>query len=285
MGDFRAEIEPGQFVLLKAVSQAANALGIRYLLTGAGGRILLLESWYGLPRGRATEDLDFGVMVRSWEEYRVLRDHLCGTLGFREDEREAQRLLYGDSAKVDLVPFGPLASPRNQVHWPSGDGMVMNVLGFQEACDSAVAFTINGALQLPVATATAMLILKFIAWEDRRERCPGKDAQDIAYILYYGAKILGEDAFYEEHQDATEAVDWDLDLASARVFGIQMGALAQSQTKKYLLRILDREVAGGTEARLVRDVAAAEPLKVRGAAHVLALIHQLKAGIIADAQP
>ena len=53
-------------MLLSAVSSAASALQIRWLVVGATGRVLLLEEVYGLPRGRATEDVDFGVMVESW---------------------------------------------------------------------------------------------------------------------------------------------------------------------------------------------------------------------------
>lgn len=73
------EVDKGQFTLLEAVAQAASALEIPWLLTGAGGRVLLLEKLLRLPPGRATEDFDFGVMARSWDQYQALKDRIVGT--------------------------------------------------------------------------------------------------------------------------------------------------------------------------------------------------------------
>jgi predicted nucleotidyltransferase len=285
LSELRVDLEPEKFVLLEAVAKAADALGIRWLLTGAGGRILLLERLRGLPPGKATEDLDFGVMVRSWEEYRDLRNQICRDLRFREDPKAAQRLLFGDSAMLDLVPFGPIGVPDDAVRWPSDEGVVMNVLGFQEASDTALPITVNGRLAVPIATPQAMLLLKFIAWEDRHARLPGKDASDIAYILYHGETIIGLDALYEEYPEPTEAVDSDLDLASAIVFGLQMGALAQSRTKSHLLAILNRELVGGEDSLLVREVAAGVPGWRWDTRKALVLIQQVRIGFMGEVTP
>lgn len=283
MVDLRADIEPEKFILLEAVANAAATMGLPWLLAGAGGRILLLEGLRGLPPGRATEDLDFGVMVRSWEEYQALRDHICRDGNFREDPKQAQRLLYRDSSMLDLIPFGPIGVPDDAVKWPSGKGVVMNVLGFQEACDTALSIVVNGRLSVPVATPQAMLLLKFIAWEDRHARLPGKDVSDIAYLLYHGERIIGEDAFYEEYSDAMESVGWDIDLASARVFGLQMGALAQARTKNHLLAILDRELLDGEDSLLVRELAAKIPACRKEPAKALPLVQQVRAGLTGEA--
>ncbi len=59
MPDYRVRVEDRTFVLLSTVASAASELQIRWLITGATGRVLLLEMVYKLPRGRATEDVDF----------------------------------------------------------------------------------------------------------------------------------------------------------------------------------------------------------------------------------
>ncbi len=51
--------------LIGAVAKAAETLRIKWMVTGAAGRVLLLEKVYGLPQGRATRDVDLGVMVAS----------------------------------------------------------------------------------------------------------------------------------------------------------------------------------------------------------------------------
>jgi predicted nucleotidyltransferase len=278
-------VEPEKILLLNAVASAAGDLNIPWLLTGAGGRILLLEKLHGLPPGRATEDLDFGVMVRSWNEYNALKRHICESGQFHEDTKQSQRLWYKDAAKLDLVPFGAIASPDESVQWPKEDGAVMNVLGFQEACDTAISIRVNSRLKVPVATAQAMLLLKLIAWEDRHARLPGKDASDIAYLLYNGEKIIGADAFYEEYSQATEAVGWDLELAAARIFGLQMATITLGRTKEYLLVLLERELARGEESMLVGEVAASLPTRTGDSEQALAFLRQVQAGLVGKAAP
>ena len=72
-------------MLLNGVAGAASELQIRWLITGAMGRILLLEKVYTLPRGRATEDVDFGVMVKSWDQYQALIQRICEGGRFYQD--------------------------------------------------------------------------------------------------------------------------------------------------------------------------------------------------------
>lgn len=285
MTNLSVDVEPEKILLLNAVASAAGALNIPWLLTGAGGRILLLEKLHGLPPGGATEDLDFGVMVRSWNEYKALKKHICESGQFHEDTKQSQRLWYKDAAKLDLVPFGAIASPDESVQWPKEDGVVMNVLGFQEACDTATSIVVNKRLNVPVATAQAMLLLKLIAWEDRHATLPGKDASDIAYLLYHGEKIIGQASLYDEYLEATEAVESDLDLAAARVFGLQMSTVAQARTREHLLVTLERELAQGEESILVREVASNLPTGKRDLEKTLALLRQVLAGLVGEAAP
>jgi predicted nucleotidyltransferase len=51
---------------------------------------------------------------------------------------------------LDLVPFGQIEQPEGSIVWPPGGDTVMNVLGFQEAVDSAVQVEVDNGLAFPL---------------------------------------------------------------------------------------------------------------------------------------
>jgi hypothetical protein len=78
--------------VLRDVAEAAVALGIPFFVVGAFARDLILELHYGLPVQRATNDIDFGLRVNSWEEFTQLKTALIETQTYRADLRQPQRL-------------------------------------------------------------------------------------------------------------------------------------------------------------------------------------------------
>ncbi len=114
MADPRVHIESSTFVLLNAVASAASELQIRWVITGAMGRVLLLEEVYELPPGRATRDVDFGVMVESWDHYQALIRRICEDGRFHQDGKQTQRL-NSDYGSIDLVPFGGIEADGNVI--------------------------------------------------------------------------------------------------------------------------------------------------------------------------
>lgn len=54
--------------------------GIRYVLTGGMAREILLHFGHDCPPGRATTDLDFGVILPDWDAYERLRAVLTATI-------------------------------------------------------------------------------------------------------------------------------------------------------------------------------------------------------------
>lgn len=278
MAEDKIEVDPDRFVLLEAVAKAAEELGISWLLAGAGGRILLLENACGLPTGRATMDLDFGVMVNLWKEYMELKDLICKDKGFKADKSQAQRLRYGQNGVIDLVPFGPIAKPNDKVLWPPEEDVEFNVLGFEEASNTAITLLVNETLEVPVATPQALLLLKFIAWEDRHNEHPGKDAEDIAYILSNGVEIVGEDALFEEYEEALEATGYDLELASARVLGGWMAETCKDRTLKHVLKFIDAQLNQGEDSSLVWEIGKHLYLSQDSEGNALELLQNLRAG-------
>ncbi|SCZ68372.1 hypothetical protein [Thiohalomonas denitrificans] len=88
MAEHTATVDEMIFALLAAVSNAAEPAGIPWMVTGASGRVLLLESVYGLPEGRATEDVDFVVMVQDWGQYGDLVGGICRDSEFCRDPKQ-----------------------------------------------------------------------------------------------------------------------------------------------------------------------------------------------------
>jgi predicted nucleotidyltransferase len=87
-----ARVDEATYLLYATVAEAAKVHGMQWMVTGAGSRILLLENVYGLPRGKATEDVDFAVMVESWEHYQTIVARICEDERFTRDPRQRQRI-------------------------------------------------------------------------------------------------------------------------------------------------------------------------------------------------
>ena len=253
MPDLRVQIENRTFELFNAVARAAASLQIRWLITGAMGRVLLLEEVYKLPPGRATQDVDVGVMVESWDHFRALIAVICQDGRFYQDPRQTQRL-NSEYGSLDLVPFGGVASDAEVLQWPPDGDFVMSVAGFREACEDSVSVVVNDTLVVQVASPVGLLLLKLLAWEERHIIQPGKDAADIACVLRYGSTLVGEESLYEEYFDLATATGFDLDLAAAGVLGRKLRRLASPSSGEHVQQMLERELTEGIDSRLVREI-------------------------------
>lgn len=134
----KAFVDATTKVLLDAVTKAAGELHIKWMVTGAAGRVMLLEGIYDLPHGRATQDLDLGVMVASWGEYQALVGRIREDKRFVLDPKQQQRLLYSENGLLDLVPFGDVETSDRVIYWPPNDDFRMSVMGFREAYGDAI---------------------------------------------------------------------------------------------------------------------------------------------------
>lgn len=62
-------VDPLTGRVLRRVDHAAVVCGSRYFVAGAMARDLVLVNAFGLPPGRATRDIDFGIAAESWEQF------------------------------------------------------------------------------------------------------------------------------------------------------------------------------------------------------------------------
>lgn len=86
--------------------RAAESQRLSLFIVGAQARDLLLQYVYDLPVHRATNDIDFGIVVESWDEFTKLRDSLIATNKFQPHRIMKHRLVHENGLFIDLVPSG-----------------------------------------------------------------------------------------------------------------------------------------------------------------------------------
>jgi predicted nucleotidyltransferase len=131
-------------------------------------------------------------------------------------------------------------------------------MGFREAYSEAVEVDADGIIA-PVVSPVGLMLLKLVAWANRRYAQPRKDAADMAYLLRHFSAILTEKVLFDEYSDAVEAADYDIDIAACRGLGQKMANMAAEDTQAFVMNTLDREVKEETDSALVREIAECLP--------------------------
>lgn len=118
--DLSSKVPDGQVDIIRRVVRTAALLGLfRLFIVGAQARDLIFQYVYDLPVHRATNDIDFGIVVEAWEEFGWLREPLITDEGFHPHPHQQQRLLHEAGAIIDLVPFGNLEQSNGLIVWPA----------------------------------------------------------------------------------------------------------------------------------------------------------------------
>ncbi len=273
-------LEPVMLDVLRQVDRAARELSVDYFVVGAMAQDILLTGVFGLSAGRATRDMDFAVTVEGWPQFEAIKARLSETGAFNFDKRVAQRLYYrtiseGRGYPLDIIPFGGVELPGSEIAWPPDGAVVMSVAGYGEAFASAVPVEVEPRFVVRVASLAGLAILKLVAWADRGIADP-RDAIDLATLLRQYGSAGNEDRLYGTAIGVLEAVNYDLDLAGARLLGMDAGRITAPTTRGRILALLDDPVRLD---RLVLDVARG----LRGVRDAVAaaseLTAQFKAGI------
>ena len=238
-------VPPLTIALLAAVKEACEKLGARFVLAGATARDVQFEHRYGMRALSATKDVDVAVCAVSWAFHQQLIDALLATGQFTDDKKARQKLHFqrdGDahSTQLDLVPFGPLEEPTGSITWEPERDFVMNVLGFEEAVDTADLIDIGGDLVVPVVTIPAFVLLKLMAWSDRRAR-QNNDALDLFFVLSNYFHAGNQDRVFDEATDLLTACDFDVDIGCAGLLGRETLALARAETRAAVAAILQTD--------------------------------------------
>lgn len=228
-----------------------------FFIAGAQARDLLIAHAHGIDTGRATQDVDFAVMLEGWAQFEQLRQCLLATREFAPGRGPVHRLLYG-KVPVDLIPFGAVERSDRTIAWPPSGDEVMTTLGFKEVLDQCETVRLPDAVEVQVASIPAQAVLKLIAWANQSLSRRGKDAQDFRTLARaYGQ--IEQDRLLSETR-LIERDDFDVDAASAWLLGSDAGtamrphARADSPLLPAIYAVLDRETNPAGSLTLVSSM-------------------------------
>ena len=167
--------------LLLAVDGAAAALQLSYCIVGAFARDVVLGFGFGIATGRATRDIDFGMMLDDWAQFE--HSHLLvRTHGFAAHPRIPHRLTFRGGRELDIVPFGAIERKAGEIAWPPEFSIVMSTVGLRQAHARAIDITIAPGKSLPFVSPAALALLKLIAWSQRGDSVNNEEnAGDLRY--------------------------------------------------------------------------------------------------------
>ncbi|RQV04733.1 nucleotidyltransferase [Burkholderia cenocepacia] len=255
--DARRPLEPAAVALLRAVDAACAPLDAAFVVAGATARDILMWHVHGIRPVRATRDVDVAVCAVNWPFHERLVDALVATGQFARAPKHRQKLLFdsgspGFRTELDLVPFGPLETPPGEIAWPPGGDFVLNVLGFQEAVDTALAVSIGAGVTVPVASLPALALLKLLAWKDRRAR-QNSDAYDLLFLLTHFHDAGNRERIWDVAPDLIEQHGFQPELAAAALLARDAKQIASPHTHDAIRALLSDDA---TYAMLGQDLQA-----------------------------
>jgi predicted nucleotidyltransferase len=276
--DLSEKVDANLVTAIADVSETAAEFDIPFLIVGATARDLLLEYACGIATGRATEDVDFGVQVESWDHYEMLISGLEDRAGFVRDRRKRHRLQGVNSVMIDLVPFGPIAGSENKIVWPPDGEQGMSVEGFESALANAVEvlLRIDPRLVVRVASLPTLAMLKILSWDEAYpERA--RDGYDFYIIMNTYMETPNLDRLSSDAPDLVVEPIPPLQEIGARLLGRDMAHISDASTATKLMEILRREQSDTGPLRLLPAMMEAAGASTT-ADEVLALLRAVERG-------
>jgi len=253
--DLSGKLPPEQVAVFRLINQVAAREHVQFFVVGAKARDLVLHYAYGIPQRRATNDIDFGLLMSGWDGFDRLKRALAATGKFIAHPHMEHRLLSDElSAIIDLVPFGEIENPKGVIAWHPDFTTRMSTLGLREAWQTSVRVRLAEDLEVAVASLAGLALLKLIAWDDRHYQ---RDAQDLGLLLsnYIDAgnaeRLYGEQA---EHADLLDDPEFDYEHASARILGRDMAAIMRGESRSIIERIIAEETNEVGQLRLATEM-------------------------------
>ncbi|MGO4701643.1 nucleotidyl transferase AbiEii/AbiGii toxin family protein [Dyella sp. 2RAB6] len=274
--------EDGRLRFLAEVTRAIqlHANGVPLLLVGAMARDLLLLYAHGIETARATADIDIAIAVEHWQQFEELRSRLIEAGGFVAEKGHLHRLHYGPVLIVDLIPFGGVEASDRRIAWPPEGAQVMTVLGYREAARSALDVALPGGASIHVVSLPMLAAMKLVAWRERRDTAPGKDAADLWLLLITYPNAGQHERMYDVR--LLDADDYDFETAGAWLLGTDAHEVMRQdqQALDSLLDILRPELDRDGPLRLISDMP-----RSTNADRALRLLDAFHAGLSGKASP
>ena len=238
---------------LYTLKKVADSLSIPLFVVGASARDIILKHCYGIEPPRKTGDIDLGVQVASWEQFRELTESLIATGRFFPTP-EKQRFRYG-TILIDILPFGPITDENKKISWPPEHETIMSMVGFEEAYEYSITVRLSSdpVLDIKLPTLPGLAIMKLISWKDKYPERK-RDAGDLLLIMNKYEEAGNSERLYEEESPLLQEEDFDAGTAGVRLLGRDMAKISDTQTFRIVKSILDDEIDDLGQYKLVSDM-------------------------------
>lgn len=226
---------------------------IDFFIVGAKARDILATSAGLKESPRKTADVDFAILVDSWETLEKLRASFRGDSRIKESSDQNNKVRYNfNITPFDIVPFGKNIEKDGKISFPPFYETLLTVIGYPEAMKTAKKFEI-GKHEIKVTTAEMLVGLKIVSWDENKTR--DRDAKDISYILS-NYTVIDSDVDLDIYENFSNLVDeyvGDMSLASIELMGIRLNKFADKDHKNLMIGILDDEEKRDRLARNMHD--------------------------------
>jgi predicted nucleotidyltransferase len=278
--DLSGKISETSVSILREIEEVSTRLDIPFFVVGATARDIILEHQFNIKPGRATIDIDIGVLIAGWDQFEMLKDELIRSARF-SPSKQKQRLIYDDNFPVDIIPFGAIEDENGSITWPPNHEIRMSIFGFQECFQHALSVKLSSYPELIVkmVSLAGLALLKLISWDDNPER-RSKDAPDLFLIMQHYLDAGNLDRLFDEGSDIIEEDSYDYDLASARFLGRDIGNISKPVTKAKLIEILEREANSKQGHKIVINVIQSDFYRNESYERVVEYFNALLKGLI-----
>ncbi len=250
--DISTKIDPFTSEVLTLISKITGSLNMDFFVIGATARDIIFNLVHGIQIQRGTNDIDFSVRVRNWEDYSNLTDAL------KENNFSPSKIIHRFSYKsipgIDIIPFGEISLNSSSIKWPDKDAKEMSVIGFEESFQDSelVRIQANPPLDIKIASTRGLALMKLISWKDGYPS-RSRDALDILFIIKNYIEAGNLDRLKSELFDLVDD-HFDFELSGAILLGRDIAGLANHSTLEFLKSILIEEIKNQENSKLISDM-------------------------------
>lgn len=250
--DISNKIDISSLEILKLIDNSAKSLNIDFFVIGATARDIIFNMVHNIKIFRATNDIDFSIRIKSWNEFEKLISSLINK-GFVKTNI-VHKFKYKSIPSIDIVPFGIISTPDASIIWPDKQSKEMNVLGFEEcfADSESVKVSSNPELIIKLASVRGLVIMKLIAWKDGFPT-RSRDALDIYYIIKNYIDAGNSERLFEENNDLVDD-NFDFELTGATLLGRDIAKLAAKPTLNFIKDMLASEINNSDTSQFINDI-------------------------------
>ncbi len=239
--------------IFQAIIEVCNKYNVPFFVVGAFARDIVMQHIHNVKPIRETQDIDFAIMIENWNEYHLIKSTLIEEYGF-EQGGQIHQLIFSKGLYIDLIPFGKIEE-NNKISWPPHFNFMMNMIGYKEVYNSALPIVLDKKYPLQVASLEGIVLLKLIAWNDKKTHSKSKHIHDFMFIidsfyLIYINKII------EVYGDLLDQPNFDDTLIAAEALGRNISLLSKDsfELKSTLLSILETALKNKDNSLLIRNM-------------------------------